>query len=115
MKDFSKEKEVSRRFAEIVRRSQFCQRVAEQLEREFGPCPARRDQLMAWVDEQLDRCAALGASGDAALAMINAGYVEWRAELLGLDLAWENAPAVGREFPDREQPDDQEREPLDDA
>ena len=47
--------------------------------------------------------------------MIETGYVEWRAEQLGLDLEWENAPAVGREFPDREQPDDQEREPLDDA
>ena len=99
MKDFSKENEISRRFAEIVRRSQFCQRVAEQLEREFGPCPARRDQLMAWVDEQLDRCTALGVPGDAAQAMINTGYVEWRALLL-----------------ERDQPTtDQEREPLDDA
>lgn len=99
MKDFSKEDEISRRFAEIVRRSQFCQRVAEQLEREFGPCPARRDQLMAWVDEQLDRCTALGVPGDAAQAMINTGYVEWRALLL-----------------ERDQPTtDQEREPLDDA
>ncbi len=71
MSDFSKEKEVSRRFAEIVRRNEFCQRVAEQLEREFGPCPARRDQLIAWVDEQLDRCTALGVPGDAALAMIS--------------------------------------------
>lgn len=95
MKDFSKEKEVSRRFAEIVRRSQFCQRVAEQLEREFGPCPARRDQLMAWVDEQLDRCTAMGVPGEAALAMINTGYVEWCALLL-----------------ERDQPDDQEREEL---
>jgi hypothetical protein len=99
VKDFSKEDEISRRFAEIVRRSQFCQRVAEQLEREFGPCPARRDQLMAWVDEQLDRCTALGVPGDAAQAMINTGYVEWRALLL-----------------ERDQPTtDQEREPLDDA
>ncbi|HHM8366142.1 hypothetical protein [Aquipseudomonas alcaligenes] len=95
MSDFSKEKEVSRRFAEIVRRNEFCQRVAEQLEREFGPCPARRDQLIAWVDEQLDRCTALGVPGDAALAMINTGYVEWCALLL-----------------ERDQPDDQEREEL---
>lgn len=95
MKDFSKEKEVSRRFAEIVRRNEFCQRVAEQLEREFGPCPARRDQLMAWVDEQLDRCTAMGVPGEAALAMINTGYVEWCALLL-----------------ERDQPDDQEREEL---
>ena len=98
MSDFSKEKEVSRRFAEIVRRNQFCQRVAEQLEREFGPCPARRDQLIAWVDEQLDRCTAMGVPGEAALAMINTGYVEWCALIL-----------------ERDQPDDQEREPLDDA
>lgn len=95
MSDFSKEKEVSRRFAEIVRRNEFCQRVAEQLEREFGPCRARRDQLIAWVDEQLDRCTALGVPGDAALAMINTGYVEWCALLL-----------------ERDQPDDQEREEL---
>ena len=39
MSDFSKEKEVSRRFAEIVRRNEFCQRVAEQLEREFHLTP----------------------------------------------------------------------------
>ena len=115
MSDFSKEKEVSRRFAEIVRRNEFCQRVAEQLEREFGPCPARRDQLIAWVDEQLDRCTALGVPGEVAQRMIETGYVEWRAEQLGLDLEWENAPAVGCEFPEREQPDAQEREPLDDA
>lgn len=95
MSDFSKENEISRRFGEHVRRSQFCLRLAEQLEREFGPCPARRDQLMAWLDDQLDRCTALGVPGDAALAMINSGYVEWCALLL-----------------ERDQPDDQEREEL---
>ena len=95
MSDFSKEKEVSRRFAEIVRRNQFCQRVAEQLEREFGPCPARRDQLIEWIDDQLDRCTAMSVPGEAALAMINSGYVEWCALLL-----------------ERDQPDDQEREEL---
>ena len=44
--------------------------------------------------------------------MIETGYVEWRATLLGIDLDWENAPAAGDEFPSREQPDDQVREPL---
>ncbi len=71
------------------------ERLAEQLEREFGPCPARRDQLIAWVDDQLDRCTRLGVPGDAALAMINSSYIEWVAMLL-----------------ERDQPEDQEREPL---
>ena len=44
--------------------------------------------------------------------MIETGYVEWRATLLGIDLDWENAPAAGDEFPNREQLSDQEREPL---
>ena len=74
------------------------ERLAEQLEREFGPCPARRDQLIAWVDDQLDRCTRLGVPGDAALAMINSSYIEWVAMLL-----------------ERDQPEDQIREHLDDA
>ena len=27
----------------------FVEQLARQLEREFGPCPARRDQLIEWV------------------------------------------------------------------
>lgn len=54
----------------------------------------------------------LGVPGEVAQQMIETGYVEWRATLLGIDLDWENAPAAGDEFPSREQPDDQVREPL---
>ena len=86
--------------------------LADQLERRFGPCPSNRRDFLGWIDDQLERCARLGVPGDVAQQMIETGYVEWRAPLLGLDLDWENAPAVGREFPNREQPDDQEREPL---
>ena len=89
--------------------------LADQLERQFGSCPAPRRAFLCWVDDQLERCARMGVPGEVAQRMIETGYVEWLAEQLGLDLEWENAPAVGREFPDREQPDDQEREPLDDA
>ncbi|MDH0149186.1 hypothetical protein N7335_22620 [Stutzerimonas stutzeri] len=89
--------------------------LADQLERQFGSFPAPRRAFLSWVDDQLDRCARLGVPGEVAQRMIETGYVEWRATLLGIDLDWENAPAVGREFPDREQPADQEREPLDDA
>lgn len=89
--------------------------LADQLERQFGSCPASRRAFLSWVDDQLDRCARLGVPGEVAQRMIETGYVEWRAEQLGIDLEWENAPAVGCEFPDREQPADQEREPLDDA
>ena len=89
--------------------------LADQLERQFGSCPAPRRAFLSWVDDQLERCARLGVPGEVAQRMIETGYVEWRAEQLGLDLDWENAPAVGCEFPEREQPDDQEREPLDDA
>lgn len=89
--------------------------LANQLERQFGTCPLPRAKLLEWVDDQLDRCTHLGVPGELAKRMIETGYVEWRAQLLGLDLEWENAPAVGREFPDREQPEDQERGSFDDA
>lgn len=89
--------------------------LANQLETQFGQCPLPRPEFLAWLDEQLDRCAQLSIPGSLAEQMIKTGYVEWRADLLGLDLNWENAPAIGREFPNREQPADQEREPLDDA
>lgn len=59
--------------------------LADQLQREFGPCPATRPQLLAWVDEQLDRCTALRVPGDVAMAMVETGYVEWCAQLLQLD------------------------------
>lgn len=74
--------------------------------------PAPRRAFLCWVDDQLERCARLGVPGEVAQQMIETGYVEWRATLLGIDLDWENAPAAGDEFPNREQPDDQEREPL---
>ncbi len=86
--------------------------LADQLERQFGSCPAPRRAFLCWVDDQLERCARLGVPGEVAQQMIETGYVEWRATLLGIDLDWENAPAAGDEFPNREQPDDQEREPL---
>ena len=59
----------------------FVEDLASQLEREFGPCPARRATLLDWVDDQLDRCSRLGAPGDVALRMIETGYVEWCALL----------------------------------
>ncbi len=86
--------------------------LADQLERRFGPCPSNRHDFLSWVDDQLERCARLGVPGEVAQQMIETGYVEWRATLLGIDLDWENAPAAGDEFPSREQPDDQVREPL---
>ncbi len=72
--------------------------LADQLERLFGNCPAPRRTFLSWVDDQLDRCARLGVPGEVAQQMIETGYVEWCALLL-----------------ERDQPDDQEREPLDDA
>ena len=86
--------------------------LADQLERRFGPCPSNRRDFLGWIDDQLERCARLGVPGDLAQQMIETGYVEWRATLLGIDLDWENAPAAGDEFPNREQLSDQEREPL---
>lgn len=91
------------------------ERLASQLEHQCGTCPAPRPQLLAWVDDQLTRCKHLGVPGEVALAMISTGYIEWRAQMLGLDLVWEKAPAVGKEFGadlEREQPADQEREEL---
>ena len=65
--------------------SSFVEDLASQLEREFGPCPARRSTLLDWVDDQLDRCSRLGVPGDAGLRMIENGYVEWCALLLERD------------------------------
>lgn len=72
--------------------------LADQLERQFGPCPAPRQNLLDWVDDQLNRVTHAHDTGEAALAAINDSYVEWRAELLGTDTAWESAPPVGLEF-----------------
>ncbi len=63
----------------------FVKDLASQLEREFGPCPVPRRALLDWVDDQVTRCARLGVPGDAALAMVNSGYVEWCAQLLERD------------------------------
>ncbi len=71
--------------------------LADQLERLYGECPESRADLLAWVDDQLDRCAILGVPGEVAQRMIETGYIEWVGELL------------------REQPEDQARERLDDA
>lgn len=77
----------------------FVEQLARQLERELGPCPVRRDQLIEWINDQLNRCARLGVPGEAALAMINSDYVEWCALIL-----------------ERDQPtEDHVRGPLDDA
>ena len=89
--------------------------LADQLERRFGSCPLNRRGFLRWVDDQMERCARMGLPDEEVQCRIEAGYVQWRAELLEIDLDWESALAVGREFPDREQPTDQEREPLDDA
>lgn len=111
--------------------------LADMLEDDFGPCPAGRQALLKWLQEQLERAdRVLGAPASAVAAMIDAGYVRWRAEQLGIEHDFENAPAVGLEFgstdfdaedqeiitlfegseifPEREQPADQEREGLDD-
>lgn len=45
--------------------------LASQLEHQCGTCPVPRPQLLAWVDEQLNRCTQLGVPGEAAQAMIN--------------------------------------------
>jgi hypothetical protein len=65
--------------------SSFVEDLASQLERDFGPCPASRQSLLAWVDDQVHRCTRLSVPGDAALAMVNSGYVEWCALLLERD------------------------------
>ena len=63
----------------------FVEDLASQLERELGPCPASRRVLLDWVDSQIDRCSLLGAPGEAAMAMIYSGYLEWCALLLERD------------------------------
>lgn len=87
----------------------------DQLERRFGSCPLSRRDFLSWVNDQLERCVRMGLPDEEVQRLIDTSYVQWRAELLEIDLDWESAPAVGLEFPDREQPADQEREPLDHA
>jgi hypothetical protein len=65
--------------------NRFVEDLSSQLEREFGPCPASRRSLLDWVDDQLDRCSRLGVPGEAAMAMIYSGYVEWCELLLERD------------------------------
>jgi hypothetical protein len=60
----------------------FVERLSEQLERDFGPFPGPKSDLLAWVDDQINRCTLLGVPGEAALAMVNAGYLELCADLL---------------------------------
>jgi hypothetical protein len=87
--------------------------LADQLERRFGPCPLTRRDFLSWVDDQLERCARLGVPGEVAQQMIETGYVEWRAELLGIDNEWEQITPVGLEFgamPGLSVPDDFDQE-----
>lgn len=78
----------------------FVERLSDQLERELGPFPGPKSDLLAWVDEQVNRCTRLGVPGEAALAMVNAGYLELCAELL------EATGIVFGEMPCLEVPDD---------
>lgn len=81
--------------------------LADMLEDDFGPCPLGRAALLAWLQEQLERAEKMpGAPASAVAAMIDAGYVRWLAEILEID----QPEAFGTE---RDQPADQEREPLD--
>lgn len=60
--------------------------LASQLESEFGPCPAGRQALLNWLHEQIERAQRVPkAPASAVAAMIDAGYVRWCAEQLGLD------------------------------
>lgn len=60
--------------------------LATQLEDEFGPCPAGRQALLNWLHEQIERAQRVPkAPASAVAAMIDAGYVRWCAEQLGLN------------------------------
>jgi hypothetical protein len=72
----------------------FFERLSEQLERDFGQFPGPKSDLLAWVDDQVTRCTRLGVPGDAALSMVNAGYVELRAQLLTPDVSFGAMPGL---------------------
>lgn len=72
----------------------FVERLSEQLERDFGPFPGPKSDLLAWVDDQINRCTRLGVPGDAALSMVNTGYVELRAQLLTSNVSFGAMPGL---------------------
>lgn len=104
-------------------------RLADMLEDDFGPCPAGRQALLAWLQEQMERAERVpGAPASAVAAMIDGGYVRWLAELLEIDQpeafgAAGDFDAQDQEiielfegselFPERDQPEDQQREGFD--
>lgn len=72
----------------------FVERLSDQLERDFGEFPGHRSDLLAWVDDQVNRCTRLGVPGDAALSMVNSAYVELRAQLLTPGLSFGAMPGL---------------------
>jgi len=103
--------------------------LADMLEDDFGPCPLGRPALLNWLQEQMERADRVpGAPASAVAAMIDGGYVRWLAELLEIDQPEafgvddkfddEDPELVelfeGSElFPERDQPEDQQREGFD--
>lgn len=75
--------------------------LADQLEDEFGTCPAGRQALLNWLHEQIERARNVPkAPASAVAAMIDSGYVRWRAELLQLDQQVAFGAMPGLDVPD---------------
>lgn len=55
--------------------------LADQLEEQHGAYPPGRSALLAWVDDQLERCARVRSPGAAALEMIANAYLAALIEL----------------------------------
>ncbi|SFP67491.1 hypothetical protein SAMN05216229_104267 [Geopseudomonas sagittaria] len=90
--------------------------LADELEAEHGPYPQGHVQLQLWLMANLTMLSGAGiADSGAQRRWLHDRYPAWLRELAEQDL-WLNLEDVGLEivdFPDREQPPDQEREPLD--
>ena len=61
-------------------------RLADMLEEAHGHYPEGRQALIVWLTEQLERAKRLpGATTTDITAMIDAGYIQKCAELLGIE------------------------------
>lgn len=88
-------------------------RLADQLEEEFGACPAGRQALLAWLHEQIERARNVPkAPASAVTAMIDSGYVQWCAELLQLDQPVAFGAMPNLDVPDSFDQEDDEIEQL---
>jgi len=59
---------------------------ADVLEAEHGKCLSGRAALLEWIYGQIQRLAKLDVPDNLTAGMIDTAYMQWQAEVLGLDI-----------------------------